>query len=166
MIVNAVSSSGVVVTLIIPTLFAYFLACHFTFLMFFKSFSIISCLTAYPEPGRSPQTQYVFTGKTVQLNCSIQPGRARSLYSVEWDRDDTRIVDTTFSIPVAVQNVSQNGTVYQCTVTVQSCSPFSSSSSCRQSRRFVNGNPITLVVGGKYILTILEFSETKSCSCY
>ena len=106
------------------------------------------CLTAYPEDGRSPQTQtqYVFTEETAQLNCNIQPGRARSLYSVEWERSGTRIADTTFSISVAVQNMSQNGTVYQCSVTVEGCSP-----SC--DRRFALGDPITLVVGGKCILT-------------
>ena len=82
-------------------------------------------MQAYPESGRSSQTQYVFTGETAQLNCSIQPGRARSLYSAVWTRNNVRIDDTTFSLSVPIQNVSQNGTIYQCTVTVQSCSPIS-----------------------------------------
>ena len=115
--------------------------------------AIISPHSAYPR-GRSPQTHYVhvFTGKTGQLNCSIQPRRARSLYSVVWDQDDTRIVDTNFTLSVPVHNVSQNGTIYQCTVTVQSCSPVFLDR-CATASESASGDPITLLVGGKCILT-------------
>ena len=113
--------------------------------------AINSSHAAYPEQDRSPQTQYVFTRETAPLNCSIQPGQARLLYRVEWNRDDIRIDNTAFSLLVPVQNVSQNGTVYQCTVTVQSCSPVSSGR-CAATSRIVVGDPITLVVGGEYAL--------------
>ena len=105
---------------------------------------------AYPEQGRSPQTQYryVFTGETVQLNCNIQPGRARILYSAQWNRNNMQIADTTFSLSIPVQDVSQNSTVYQCTVAVQSCSPISSDR-CAAASRTAVGDPITLVVGGE-----------------
>ena len=45
---------------------------------------IISSYAAYPGPGRPPQTQYVYilTGETAQLNCSTQPGRARTLITI------------------------------------------------------------------------------------
>ena len=100
----------------------------------------------YPE-SRPSQTQYmyIFTGEIARLNCGIRPGRARSLYSAEWNRNN-QFVNTTFSLSVPVQNLSQNGTVYQCIVTVQGCSP-----GC--TPRILEGDSITLVVGGKYILT-------------
>ena len=112
--------------------------------------TIFFVYAAYPESGRSSQTQYVyvFIGETAQLNCSIQPGRARSLYRAEWNRNNRRIDDTDFSLSVPVQNVLQNETVYQCTVTVQSCSPISR---CPNGNRIAVGD-ITLVVGGECIL--------------
>ena len=121
-----------------------------TILLLFMA--IISPHSAYPEQGRSPQTQYVFTRETGRLNCSIQPRQASSLYSVVWGQDGTRIDGTNFSLSVPVRNVSQNGTVYQCTVTVQSCSPVSLDR-CAAAREFASGDPITLLVGGKCILT-------------
>ena len=113
--------------------------------------AIISPHSAYPQQGRSPQTHYVFTGETGQLNCSIQPGQARSLYSVEWSRNDTRIDGTNFTLLVPVHNVSQNGTIYQCTVTVRSCSPVFLDR-CATASEIASGDPITLVVGGECIL--------------
>ena len=113
-----------------------------------KGWALFFVYAAYPESGRSSQTQYVFTGETAQLNCSIQPGRARSLYSAVWTRNNVRIDDTTFSLSVPIQNVSQNGTIYQCTVTVQSCSPISR---CSTGNRIAVGDSITLV-GGECIL--------------
>ena len=106
--------------------------------------TIFFVYAAYPESGRSSQTQYVFTGETAQLNCSTQPGRARSLYSAQWTRDNVRIDDTTFSLSVPIHNVSQNGTIYQCTVTVRSCSPISR---CLTGNRIAVGDFITLVGG-------------------
>ena len=106
---------------------------------------------AYPESGR-PQTQYVyvFTGETAQLNCSIRPGRAITLYSAQWSRNNRRIIDNAFSLMVLVQNVSQNGTIYQCDVAVQSCSPISH---CPTGNNWIaEGDFITLVVGGECIL--------------
>ena len=122
--------------------------------------AITSSHAAYPEPGRSPQTQYVLTGKTVQLNCSIQPGRARTLYSAEWNRNNIRIDNTAFSLSVSVQSVSQNGTVYQCTVTVQSCSPVSSGR-CTAVTRTALGD--LFVVGGKCTLTNRFWLATPDC---
>ena len=105
---------------------------------------------AYREPGR-PRTQYVyaFTGETAQLNCSIQPGRARRLYSAEWYCNNRPIANTTFSLLVPVQNVSQNATIYQCIVTVRSCFPISR---CLTGNQIAVGDPIILVVGGECTL--------------
>ena len=122
--------------------------------------SIISCLTAYPASRPSPPTQYIFIEETVQLNCSTRPGQARSLYSAEWNRNNIRINDTTFSLSVPVQNVSQNGTVYQCTVTVQSCSPVSSGR-CPTASRTAVGAPF--VVGGKCTLTNRFWLANPDC---
>ena len=107
---------------------------------------------AYPESIHSPQTQYVYVGETAQLNCSIQPGRARTLYRAEWLRNNrllSNISNTNFSLSVPVQDVSQNGTIYQCSVTVQSCSP---TSRCPAGNQIAEGDSITLVVGGEYTL--------------
>ena len=115
---------------------------------------IISSHAAYPESDGSSQTRYIFTGETAQLNCNTQPGRARSLYRAEWtlnNRHLFNIPDTNFSLSVPVQNMSQNGTVYQCTVTVQSCFPVSRI--CTTTERSAVGDTITLVVGGKCTLT-------------
>ena len=109
---------------------------------------------AYPESGSSSQTQYVFTGETAQLNCSTQPGRASALYRAEWNRDNRPIDDTDFSLSVPVRDTSQNGTFYQCVVTIQSCSPISR---CPTGNRIVEGD-ITLVVGGECTLTKLELA--------
>ena len=92
---------------------------------------------------------YAFTGETAQLNCSIRPGRAFTLYSAEWSRNNRRIVDNAFSLMVLVQNVSQNGTIYRCDVAVKSCSP---SSHCRTGNRIAEGDFIRLVVGGECTL--------------
>ena len=119
--------------------------------------AITSSHAAYPEQGRSPQTQYVLTRETAQLNCSIQPGQARLLYSVEWNRDDIQIENTNFSLLVPVQNVSQNGTIYQCTATVQSCSPVSAGR-CAAASRTAVGDPITLVVGGEWFWLAIGMS--------
>ena len=73
------------------------------------------------------------------------------LYNAEWNRNNMRITPTTFSLSIPVRNVSQNGTVYQCTVTVQSCSPVSSDH-CFAASRTVVGDLITLVVGGECTL--------------
>ena len=112
-----------------------------------KGWALFFVYAAYPESGSSSQTQYVYVGETAQLNCSTQPGRARSLYRAGWTRNNRRIA-TTFSLVVPIQNVSQNGTIYQCTVTVQSCSPISR---CPTGNR-IAGDSITLVVGGECIL--------------
>ena len=114
--------------------------------------SIISSHAAYPESGSSSQTQFLFTGETAQLNCNTQPGRAHSLYRAEWHRNNRRIPnipDTNFSLSVPVRDVSENGTVYQCTVTVRSCFPTSSISGCAVADRIAEGDAITLMVGGK-----------------
>ena len=118
-----------------------------------NEFSEELLLAAYPESSPS-QTQYmyIFTEETARLNCSTQPGQARTLYSAEWNRNNIRIVNTTFSLSVPVKNVSQNGTVYQCTVAVQSCSPVSSGR-CEAASRTVVGDSITLVVGEPLRLT-------------
>ena len=121
--------------------------------------SIISRLTAYPASRPSPPTQYIFIEETVQLNCSTRPGRARSLYSAEWNRNNIRIDNTAFSLSVPVQSVSQNGTIYQCTVTVQSCSPVSSC--IAESRRTMVGAPF--VVGGKCTLTRFWLATPHCC---
>ena len=110
---------------------------------------------ANPESSHSPQTQYVYVGETAQLNCSTQPGRARSLYRAEWTRNSTHlsnIPNTNFSLSVPVQDVSQNATVYQCTVIVQSCSPVSHISGCTTTEQSAVGDSITLVVGGECTL--------------
>ena len=122
--------------------------------------SIISCLTAYPASRPSPPTQYIFIEETVQLNCSTRPGRARSLYSAEWNRNNILINDTNFSLSVPVRNVSQNGTVYQCTVTVQSCSPVALGR-CPTASRTVVGAPF--VVGGKCTLTNRFWLANPDC---
>ena len=116
-----------------------------------KGWALFFVYAAYPEFSRSSQTQYVyvFIGETAQLNCSIQPGRARSLYSVQWTRNNRRIANTTFSLSIPVRNVSQNGTIYHCIVTLQICSPISR---CPTGDRIAEGDSITLVVGGGWTL--------------
>ena len=112
-----------------------------------KGWALFFVYAAYPEPDSSSQTRFFLIGETAQLNCSIQPGRARSLYSPQWTRNNVRIA-TTFSLSVPVRDVSQNGTIYQCTVIVRSCSPISR---CSTGNRIAVGD-ITLVVGGECIL--------------
>ena len=113
-----------------------------------KGWALFFVYSAYPESGRSSQTRFFLIGETAQLNCSIQPGRARSLYSPQWTRNNVHIA-TTFSLSVPVRDVSQNGTIYQCTVIVRSCSPISR---CPAGNRIAEGDSITLVVGGECTL--------------
>ena len=92
----------------------------------------------------------VFIGETVELECDIQLGRARELYSdsVEWRLNNQLLSNQEdFSLSVSVESVSQNGDVYQCSVEITSCSPISTG--CSMASRVADGNSTTLVVGGE-----------------
>ena len=118
---------------------------------------VLLCLfnTAFrPVQNYIPQFLTVFPGETIELECGIQPGQARELYSVEW-RLNNQVLNNQidFSLSVSVERMSQNGSVYQCSVTITSCSPISTG--CSSASRTVDGNSITLIVEGEWI----------SCSC-
>ena len=93
---------------------------------------------------------YIFLGETIELECDIQPGRARELYSnsVEW-RLNNQILSNQrdVSLSVSVDGMSQNGSVYKCSVEITSCSPISTG--CSMVSRVADGNSTTLVVGGE-----------------
>ena len=113
------------------------------------------------------QIQHVYTGETAELECVIQPGRAKELYSVEWHRYNQRgnfvfppltaailpdgphlyISPSNFSLFVAIENISQNGTACQCSVAIVGCSP-ASHPGCSSTSRYADGPRITLVVEG------------------
>ena len=109
-----------------------------------------------------PRTQNVLVGETVELECDIQPGRARELYRVEWFRYGPTILILTpdyplppphqsitasnFSLSVSIEDMSQNGSGYQCVVGIRSCSPYT----CPEWRSLQSsdGARITLVIVG------------------
>jgi len=107
-----------------------------------------------PVQNDIPQFPTVFPGETIELECGIQPGQARELYSIEWRLNDQILSNqTNFSLSVSVERMSQNGSVYRCTVNITSCSPISTG--CSSAPRTVDGNSTTLIVEGEWI----------SCSC-
>ena len=108
------------------------------------------------RPAIPDQFLTVFPGETVSLECGIQPGRAEELYSVLWLRNNQILNDQTdFSLFVSVGSVSQNGSVYRCTVETTSCSPISTG--CSSDPRTVDGNSITLIVGGECTSSLWEY---------
>ena len=93
-----------------------------------------------------PQT--IFLGENIELECDIQPGRARELYSVEWHLNDQILSNQRdFSLSVSVESMSQNGDVYRCTVNIRSCSPISTG--CSINSPAVDSPSTTLIVGGE-----------------
>ena len=123
-----------------------------------RFYSVLLCPfnTAFRPVQKDIPDQFrtVFPGE-IELECGIQPGRARELYSIVW-LHNKRILSnqTDFSLSVSVESVSQNGSVYQCRVEITSCSP-TTSTGCSRDSRFVDGNSTTLIVEGEWI----------SCSC-
>ena len=100
------------------------------------------------RPAIADQLLTVVPRENVPLECGIQPGRAEELYSVQWLRNDQILNNQTdFSLPVSVENMSQNGSVYRCTVEITSCSPISTG--CSSDPRTVDGNRTTLIEGGE-----------------
>jgi len=100
------------------------------------------------QPAIPDQFLTVFPRENVSLKCGIQPGRARELYSVQWFRNNEVLSNQRdFSLSVSVESMSQNGSVYRCTVEITSCSPISTG--CSSDPRTVDGNRTTLIVGGE-----------------
>ena len=100
--------------------------------------------TAFRPLQSSSQFRPVFLGETVQLQCGIRPGRARDLYSVQWLRNNHNLNnETNFSLSVSVESMSENGTEYQCSVSIISCFP-----GCPDTPVF-DGPSIILIVGGE-----------------
>ena len=132
------------------------------------SSSLLHSNTAFrPVDSMQGQIQHVYTGETAELQCVIQPGRAKELYSVKWHRYNQRgdfvfppltaailpdgphryISPSNFSLFVAIENISQNGTACQCSVAIAGCSP-ASYPGCSSTPRFSDGPRITLIVEG------------------
>ena len=118
-----------------------------------------------PFPSR---TQNVLIGETVELECDIQPGRARELYSIEWFRYSPTVLIMTpdsqlppphqsispnsFSLSVSIEDMLQNGSNYQCVVRIKRFCP-DKRPNCGSSHNSVDGARITLVImGGELVL--------------
>ena len=105
---------------------------------------------AFNTAFRSVQdnSRTVFLGDSIELECDIQPGRARELYSIEWRLNDQILSNQRdFSLSVSVESLSQNGDVYRCTVEIRSCSPISTG--CSMVSRIAEGLSTTLIVRGE-----------------
>jgi len=118
------------------------------------------------------QIQHVYAGDIAELECVIQPGRAKELYRIEWHRYNQRgnlllppltaailpdgpyhyISPSNFSLFVAIENISQNGTECQCSVAIESCSP-DSHPGCVPAPKYSDGPRITLIVEGVSMVT-------------
>ena len=130
--------------------------------------SLLCYNTAFrPVDRMQCQIQHVYTGETAELQCVIQPGRAKELYRIEWNRYNQResfllpsltpailpdgphhyISPSNFSLFVAIENISGNGTECQCSVAIESCSP-DSHPGCVPAPRYSDGPRITLIVEG------------------
>jgi len=106
------------------------------------------------RPAIPDQFLTVFPGETVPLECGIQSGRARELYSVQWLGNDQVLNNQRdFSLSVPVESMSENGTEYHCSVTIRSCSPGCSGS------RVVDGPSIILIVGE--LISITQETENQ-----
>ena len=104
--------------------------------------------TAFRPVQVNNQFRTVFLGETVRLECGIQFGQARDLYSnIEWFRSNNLLNNQNdFSLLVLVESMSQNGSVYLCRVEITSCSP-TTSRGCSRDSRVADGNSTTLIVG-------------------
>ena len=120
---------------------------------------------AQPDTNHAfpPQTRYVLCGETIELDCDIRPGRATSLYAIWWTRSmptsltlipdslsppHRSISPSNFSLSLSIEDMSQNGSVYHCSVQIRSCFPHTHSG-CSGSSSYADGARITLIVGGE-----------------
>jgi len=71
------------------------------------------------------------------------------------------ISPSNFSLFVAIENISQNGTECQCSVAIAGCSP-ASHPGCSSASRYADGPHITLVVEGGSSALIMQLCVNMS----